>query len=101
MHSYIVQSSASGTASLPTPAASASGDAGRRFCGDDKEANGDRTDVWEFTEDDLDNVGSAAPAHGSDDDWACASVTTLHFPVGNDMHDGSRIAVHDIEIVDS
>lgn len=36
-----------------------------------------QADVWEFTEGDLDNIGSGATAYGSDDDWSYASVSTV------------------------
>lgn len=36
----------------------------------------DGADVWEFTEGDLDNIGSGATNYGSDDDWSYAEVCT-------------------------
>lgn len=35
---------------------------------------GNPADVWEFTEGDLDNVGSGPAAYGSDDEWSYTSV---------------------------
>lgn len=34
----------------------------------------DPADVWEFTEGDLDNIGSGPTTYGSDDEWSYASV---------------------------
>ena len=36
--------------------------------------SGNPADVWEFTEGDLDNVGSGPAAYESDDEWSYASV---------------------------
>ncbi|CAN0028273.1 unnamed protein product, partial [Sphacelaria rigidula] len=59
---------------IPTAARFAEGD--RQAGGSGVGGENGAADVWEFTEEDLDNIGSGTNNYGSDDDWSYAENAT-------------------------